>query len=274
MRKITIRNIGDKYKRLAEPNVERKGRISVGLENTVGEFFFIKTDDLIPYPKQARRLFDEDDIKNLAATIKEYGIRQPLTIKKTPDLGKYWVISGERRLRAAKLVGLNKVPCIILDETVSEEEVSLIENIQRSDLHPVELASAYRSLIKDYNHGDQNKITLKLGVAKSHISETLKYARLPENIQTKLVEKNIRSREILRKLCKYSNEADMERFLDEKKTNNASKKEKIISFSIGNDRDNITLSHRNLQTLTVDQKEKLKDKLLEILSILEEESNL
>lgn len=269
MRKITPRNIGDKYKRLAEPNAERSRRVSVGLENTVGEFFFIKTEDLIPYPKQARKKFNEEDIKNLAMTIKEYGIRQPLTVKKTPDLGKYWVISGERRLRAAKTVGLSKVPCIILDETVSEEEVSLIENIQRADLHPVELASAYNSLLKDYNHGDQNKITLKLGVAKSHISETLKYGRLPASIQRKLIERNIRSREILRKLCKFSSESDMDKFLDEEKKKNVIKEQKIISFSIGKNDEDLTLKHHNLEALTPFQKEKLKHKLLEMLSILE-----
>jgi len=269
MRKITPKNIGDKYQRLAEPNLERSRRVSVGLENTVGEFFFIKTEDLIPYSKQARKNFNEEDIKNLAATIKAYGIRQPLTVKKTSDLGKYWVISGERRLRAAKIAGLSKVPCIILDETVSEEEVSLIENIQRSDLHPVELASAYRSLLKDYNHGDQNKITLKLGVAKSHISETLKYACLPESIQAKLLERNIRSREILRKLCKYSSESDMNKFLDEKKTNNANKDKKFISLSVGKTDETLTLKHYNLESLTPFQKEKLKHELLEIVSILE-----
>lgn len=268
MRKITLRDIGDKYQKLAEPNLDKNKRVSIGLDSMVGEFFFIKIDDLLPYPKQARKNFNEEDISNLASTIREYGIRQPLTIKKTLETGKYWVISGERRLKAAKLVGLEKVPCIILDDTLSAEEVSLIENTQRADLHPVELSNAYNSLLKNYNHGDQKKLKIKLGVPKSHISETLKYANLPENIKNQLIEKNIRNRSLLRRLCKCSNDVDMEEILNEKIKISKKKERRLLSFSIGIDNNDIKLRCVNFEILTGLQKENLKNKLLKILSEL------
>jgi ParB family chromosome partitioning protein len=132
---------------------------------------------------------------------------------KTDEPGVYQVISGERRLRAARIAKLEKVPCIILSDEAHAEEIAVIENIQRSDLHPTELAEAYSSLLKNFNHGDQSKLAKKLAVSNSHISETLSLSKLPEEIKNFLVEKNISKRSILRKLTSHTTLEQMKNFL-------------------------------------------------------------
>jgi len=129
-------------------NQTNKTRSSIYTENFKGEFYNISVDKLIPFKNQARKIFDEKSMLNLAKTIKEHGIRQPLTVIPS-DIreGCYEVISGERRLRAAKSIGMEKVPCIIIHDMLKAEEIALIENIQREDLHPVELLKAFSNLL-------------------------------------------------------------------------------------------------------------------------------
>lgn len=207
-RKIrAVENISANYDKLATPNTGIKMRPSVGLDDSVGEYIYIKTHNIEPYDKQARKLFDEVELHNMAETIRNYGIRNPLTVIKGDRPGSYRVISGERRLRAAKIANLDKVPCIILEREDFAEEIAVIENIQRSDLHPIELSNAYAALLKDFNYGDQTKLAQKLGVNNSHLSEVLSLNRLPEDIKNYLLENNIRKRSLLRKVA---NERDLE----------------------------------------------------------------
>src|SRR3990167_4447335 len=161
MRNIKIKEAPENYDKLASPNSAAKLRPSIGLDNTIGEFFYINVDNLKTYEKQARKHFDLTELNQLAETIREHGVRQPLSVIKTEESGIYQVISGERRLRAARIAGFEKVPCIILSEEAQIEEIAVIENIQRSDLHPVELAEAYSSLLKNFNYGDQSKLAKK-----------------------------------------------------------------------------------------------------------------
>lgn len=208
VRKIrTLETISEKYDKIAAPNSGIRMRPSIGLDQNVGEYLFVKVDSIEPYDKQARKIFDEDELMRLAETIKTYGVRQPLTVIRGERPGLYKVISGERRLRSAKIAGLEKVPCIILDQEDLAEELAVIENIQRSDLHPVELASAYASLLKDFNYGDQTKLAKKLGVTNSHLSEILALHRLSSDIKDYLLSEKITTRSALRKVV---NETQLE----------------------------------------------------------------
>lgn len=189
--------------------------IHVFNEDKKGEFYFLETEKLVPYKRQARRQFNEEEIQNLAASIKEHGIRQPLTvIPSIEEKGKYEVISGERRLRAGKLAHLTRIPCIILDDNEKAEEISLIENIQRSDLHPIEMARAISSLHRKW--GDSARLAEKISKPRSVISEALSYLKLPEDIQDILIEKELTSRSTLRKLLSFNTSEEMNAYLNNK----------------------------------------------------------
>lgn len=133
---------------MAAPTQLTAIRSSIGLEGSAGDLYQIKVEFLIPFARQARKVFLQEDIDALAETIKEHGIRQPLTvIKSLESEGKYEVVSGERRLRAAIQLGFSKVPCIVLQDASKANEIALIENLHRSDLHPIESAEAFQALI-------------------------------------------------------------------------------------------------------------------------------
>lgn len=268
MRNIKFKEVSEAYDKLASPNSGAKLRPSIGLDSSIGEFFYLNVDSLQTYEKQARKHFDFTELNQLAETIREHGIRQPLSVIKTEELGIYQVISGERRLRAARIAGLKKVPCIILSDEAQVEEIAVIENIQRADLHPVELAEAYSSLLKNFNHGDQSKLAKKLSVPNSHISETLALSKLPEVIKDFLVLENISKRSILRKLVSYTNLEQMKNFLGlSKNLNKRTPPRKFIFTSfIKNGDVSYQLNHCKL---TDRQKLMLKDKLLEIIASLE-----
>lgn len=209
-------------------------RTSFGKEKYVGEYYNLSVDLLIPYSKQARKSFDESQIKELAATIKEHGIQNPLLVFASQEhLEKFEVVSGERRLRAAKLIGLKNVPCIIINETTAEE-VALIENIQRADLHPVEIGDAINSIINESQWGEVSKIADKIGKDQSTISNYLSYARLPQEIKKILIEKNIKSRDLLRKIIKANSLDEMFSMLD-KPSSKLVSKSIIRVISEGND---------------------------------------
>jgi ParB family chromosome partitioning protein len=186
---------------------EQNTRPSVFTEKLRGEYYNIDVDKLIPFHKQARKYFDEEALKQLAETIKTHGIRQPLTIISATDdmTGVYEVVSGERRLRAAIIAGLNTVPCIIIDDRKKAEEIAIIENIQRKDLHPIELAQAYSNLLETKICNSTMEIATKVGVHKSAVVETLGLLNLELEVQEKLLNSQVKSRNLLRELCKLNN---------------------------------------------------------------------
>jgi len=203
-RNIRYKPISKDLEKMVKPIHNSHIRASVGLEGSIGEFYYISVDDLVPYHNQSRKIFDEEEINLLAESIKMYGVRQPLTVL-SADNNKYEVVSGERRLRAAKQAGLNKVPCIIIDNNQADA-IALIENIHRKNLHPLELANTYKNLLEGSIFSSQSELSLKISVAKSHISEYLKYADLPEEIQKQILNNKITSRDRLRKIIKaYEN---------------------------------------------------------------------
>ncbi len=130
-----------------------------------------------PNPNQPRKNFDEDALKELAASIKVHGIVQPIVLNKQPN-GEYMIIAGERRWRAAQLCGLTKVPAIVKNYTEKQiKEISIIENLQREDLNPVEAARAIKQLMDEY-HLTQEVVSERIGKSRSNIANTLRLLTL------------------------------------------------------------------------------------------------
>jgi ParB family chromosome partitioning protein len=177
-------------------------RISSYTESYKGEYYNIELNKLIPFKNQSRKHFDLQSLEELASSIKAHGIRQPLTILPSAIEGKYEIISGERRWRAAKIAGLPRVPCIIIHDADAAEEIALIENIQRQDLHPLELMSAFQSLLDKKICSSTQEIALKLGINKSRVVETLALNNLPNETQQVLLKEGIKVRKVLRELVK------------------------------------------------------------------------
>lgn len=178
-------------------------RVSAFFDQTRTEIVYLDVGLLVPYSKQARRFFDDAEIDKLAETIKEHGIRQPLTVHANLE-GTFEVVSGERRLRAAKKLGLAQLPCIVLKDMDKVEEIALVENIQRKDLHPVELANALSDLIQKRGWGGQTEVARQLGMGTSQVSELLKLTTLESEVQEVLIQKNLRGREQFRKIQSLS----------------------------------------------------------------------
>lgn len=255
---------------MAAPTELTSIRSSLGLESSAGDLYQIKLEQLIPFAKQARKIFNQEDIDALAETIKDHGIRQPLTvIKSSVEEGKYEVVSGERRLRAATQLGFTKVPCIVLQDASKANEIALIENLHRTDLHPVESAEAYQALITSGVCNTQQDISDKLSVAKSIVSETLKLNNLPGEIKAYILAHNIKSRDMFRKLLAAESMDQMKSIL--KITQTLAKSTSMKSASILR----ITLSEgqyriqkKAMSVLNAEQRQLLKSKLLEIIQLL------
>lgn len=141
-----------------------------------------------PNPNQPRKSFDDEKISELSLSIKENGIIQPLILKKLED-STYVIIAGERRWRAAKLANIKEVPAVVLEDIEDKEilKISLIENIQREDLNPIEEALAYESLIKDLKL-TQEQLSEKLGKSRTTIANCLRLLNLDKRVQQYLVE--------------------------------------------------------------------------------------
>ncbi|MDQ0151111.1 ParB/RepB/Spo0J family partition protein [Eubacterium multiforme] len=146
----------------------------------------IPLNSIINNSDQPRKFFDSDNIAELAESIKNHGIIQPLILKK--DGNKYVIIAGERRWRAAKMLSLKEVPAIIMELSDKEIlEISLIENIQRQDLNPIEEALAYRKLIDDFNL-TQQELSKRIGKSRVAITNTMRLINLDERVQQYLIE--------------------------------------------------------------------------------------
>ena len=149
--------------------IDKKDIITIDLKN------------IYPNQDQPRRVFDEEKIKILSESIKNYGVLQPIVLK-PDDKGKYMIIAGERRDRASKLARKSDIPAVIKDIPMKDiMEIALIENLQREELNPIEEALAYRSLIKNYEV-TQEEISEAVGKSRPHITNTLRLLNLPQKI--------------------------------------------------------------------------------------------
>lgn len=149
----------------------------------------ISIHKIVPNPFQPRQKFDDESLRELADSIKNHGVLQPLLVRKEHD--QYQLIAGERRLRASKLAGLTSVPVIIKDfSDQTAMEIALVENLQREDLSPLEEAEAYKRLIQEFNL-TQEQIAQVVGKSRSAVANTLRLLNLTAEVRAKLEENKI-----------------------------------------------------------------------------------
>ena len=152
----------------------------------------IPVDSIIVNSDQPRKIFQDEDLEELCSSIKEFGVIQPIIVKKVG--GKYLLIAGERRLRATIMAGLDKIPATIRDADERDSAlIALVENVQREDLNYIEEAMAYKSLMDDYGL-TQSEIAKKVGKKQSTISNKIRLLSLPEEIRHALTENKLTER--------------------------------------------------------------------------------
>ena len=202
---IPVHNNTEKEKAVVEKVVEKK-------TDTV-----LRITEIEPNKGQPRKNFNEDALEELADSIKQFGLIQPLVVQKRD--GYYEIIAGERRWRAAKKAGLKEVPVIIRDYTDEEMmEIALIENLQREDLNPIEEAQAYKKLINDYKL-KQDEIAEKVSKSRVAITNSMRLLKLSEKVQDMIVEEMTssgRGRALLALNDKKMQEELANRIFDEK----------------------------------------------------------
>ena len=151
----------------------------------------IKLSKIEPNRNQPRKQFDEDALLELAESIKQYGVLQPLLVSDKKEY--YEIIAGERRWRAAKMAGLKEVPALIKEFSAQEEvEISLIENIQREDLNPIEEAQAYKRLLEEF-HLRQDEVAERVSKSRTAVTNSMRLLKLDEKVQQMLIDEMISS---------------------------------------------------------------------------------
>ena len=160
----------------------------------IGQETKIPIANLKPSPSQPRRLFNKNSINELADSIKAKGLVQPLVVRPSPsDSNSYEIIAGERRWRAAQIAQLHEVPVVIRNFNDTEAlEIAIIENVQRSDLSPIEEAAGYKRLIENHGH-TQEDLSEIVGKSRSHIANIIRLLSLPQSIQDMITEGKISS---------------------------------------------------------------------------------
>ena len=172
--------------------VNTKPKKEVSVEKVIKkEEVMVKISDVEPNREQPRKSFDEDALLELSESIKQFGIIQPLIVQKRQDY--YEIIAGERRWRAAKIAGLKEVPVIVKDYTEQEiVEISLIENIQRENLNPIEEAQAYKRLLTEFNL-KQDEVAERVSKSRTAITNSMRLLKLDEKIQQMVIDDMISS---------------------------------------------------------------------------------
>ena len=156
--------------------------ISKGTSDVKGDKLLINVSEIRPNPYQPRKLFDEEALKDLSASIKEKGVFTPILVRKS--LKGYELIAGERRLKASKMAGLKEIPAMVVDfDDANMMEVSLLENVQRENLTPIEEAEAYDNIIKRLNY-TQDELSKKVGKSRAYITNSLRILKLPTRVRT------------------------------------------------------------------------------------------
>lgn len=199
MAKVRKSGLGKGLDTLIPENVESKMQKEEKAKNT------LNINEIEPNREQPRKNFDEDSLSELAESIKQVGVIQPIIVQKRD--GYYEIIAGERRWRAAKLAQIKEVPVVIKDYTKQEIlEVALIENIQRQDLNPIEEAVAYKNLIEEFSLV-QDDVAKRVGKSRVSITNSMRLLKLQDEIQNMLAQ-NIISSGHARALLSIDNKAD------------------------------------------------------------------
>ena len=182
---------------MINPFKNKKG-LGRGLSSLIGDSDIKTSNDkisissIVPNKNQPRKFFDKDALGELARSIKERGIIQPLIVRKSDDQDdKYELIAGERRWQAAQAAGLHNVPVVIVQaDNLKSLELAIIENVQRKDLNPIEEAESYKNLIENFDY-DQEMVSKFIGKSRSHVSNSLRLLSLPEKLISMIRENKI-----------------------------------------------------------------------------------
>jgi ParB family chromosome partitioning protein len=197
------------------------GEDLTGNTSTSGTLLMCPVKDIVPNPYQPRKSMDRASLKQLADSIAEKGILQPLVVRKKEDESGYELIAGERRLRAGKMAGLKEVPVLVIEAGRSDRlELAIIENIQRQNLNVLEEAEAFQRLVKEFGH-TQEEVAQKVGKDRSTVANILRLLQLPEYAQNDLIGGNL-SMGHGRVLLSVSDSEDMKALRDEIVANNLS----------------------------------------------------
>lgn len=236
------------------------------------EIVNVSLDDLRPNPYQPRKVFDDEALKDLCESIKEHGIFQPIIIKKS--IKGYEIIAGERRFRAAKLAGLEKIPAIIRNFTDEQMmEIALLENLQRENLNAIEEAIAYKKMIQNLGI-TQDQLSKKVGKSRSHITNIIGLLRLPNEVQQLLIDSKITMGHA-RALSKLESDEEIitlaNKIVDEKmpvrqteESLNSSELERKVKINRTNIKNNEFKYVEDMLREKLDTKVKIKDKKIEI----------
>ena len=202
----------------------KSGKYKIG-----GQIILVPQEEIYPNPNQPRKRFDFDELESLAQSIRQNGIIQPIAVR-INSKGDYELISGERRLRASRLVGVTQVPCIVMEASDEKSALfALLENIQRSDLGFFEEAVAIEKLIVNFGM-TREEVCKKLGKAAPTISNKLRLLRLPEEMRLKITQENLSERHA-RAMLRLTSVSQMERALSiiSEKRLNVSETERLVT---------------------------------------------
>ena len=171
------------------PNYNEPSSFKNDIKKTNFNYVDIDINLIQPIINQPRKFFDDDNIQDLSQSIKNHGIIQPLIVSEVD--GKYLIVAGERRFRASKLLGFKKLPCIVVEKSNQEIiEISLIENIQREDLNPIEEAKAFKNLLNNFNIS-QEDLSKRLSISRSAISNKIRLLKLCNVVQEYVLNEEI-----------------------------------------------------------------------------------
>ena len=183
------KTVQSKHQEIKKLNNITESQVSREKEGKNNGVMMVKISKVEPNREQPRKKFDEDSLLELSESIKQYGVLQPLLVSDKKDY--YEIIAGERRWRAAKLAGIKEIPIIIREFSNQETvEISLIENIQREDLNPVEEAMAYKRLIDEF-HLKQDEIAERVSKSRTAVTNSLRLLKLDPRVQNMVIEEMI-----------------------------------------------------------------------------------
>lgn len=170
----------------SKPKVEEAPKAKAEEKESKGIETMVKITKVEPNREQPRKNFDMDALQDLSDSIKQFGVISPILVQKRDDY--YEIIAGERRWRAAKMAGLKEVPVIIRDYTEKEiMEISLIENIQREDLNPIEEAMAYKRLLTDF-HMKQDEVAERVSKSRATVTNSIRLLKLSDDVQQMIID--------------------------------------------------------------------------------------
>lgn len=192
-------------------STSKKGTYEPEAPKPRGIYREVSIVEITANPQQPRRHFDHSALEDLVVSIQERGIIQPLVVTQLSN-GTYELIAGERRLRAARIAGLETVPCIVRTATEQDKlEIALIENIQRHDLNSIEEAIAYNRLIEEFGM-TQDEVGQKVGKSRPRVANTVRLLQLPEDVQQALIDRKINASNARTLLSLSSDEERMDLF--------------------------------------------------------------